>query len=945
MANFDLDDPLGDLLSDGSNDSFFEEPKTTLAKRSSLTKTPEKKSVSDLFGIEKSESKPSDSKANWLGLGDEQKKAPEKSQIHSSPKKIEKKISFEDDNILDDLGLETKTETKKDVAPRKPSLVDSILKPTTVTTGGDDKGITFDDILKGSKFTRKIDKNPTTPVKATRPLQEPQATTQVPLSLSTGQREGRRQHPIQSGFTDILGIFSNEPAKEPEKELRKSTPTSPQRKVESKQIDPETVRTEILFQAPASSDMKTKSSPNLTSLPNWLDGASTAVETNKSETTLPDQTESKSMVLQNKDSGISQNVSEVESSQAIKFNANLPSTDNFLLQSLINQQKFATQDMEYQNTTIAMQQQNSHLIMALQVKKYEENLTNMQRKQQELLSKQEKQFNSLLERQFAKQQIMENNMRLQQERINNHMQILLSQTSVGSMPLENDEKINELKRNTSDENIKLFEDLLASFKQRSHEEKFLLEESYKKQISTLELTMESIENRLKYEIDYLHKSYSEKFEQLKDSYEQDLQKYKDKLEDMSILQTNEIKSIRESHDKIIDEIRYEYSTLIENIKQTKQTESQLFQNSVEYSQKLDSNMQLLDVNTKLLVGVREKVENDYGVLSMAREESLKAKEEEIKVMKQSLEKVRVSAETERSQLLTLVRTLEIKLAEQTQSAREERWAMQQAAATLAARSAALDREAEFNRACIEREREQLKTLKEQLLAEQESKTLQLTEEKLAISAERSRLETSTKLLQNYDSQKARAEIDAAIEVAQKAAELTDIERKNLQRVQCEVETLKRSLLDREHKLALKEKELEVMMQIAEKKSKDGEQAIVQANATQRDYNERLKDIQNQLVSLTMREKKLAEEKISLSKERIMLQGQMRQLKHSSLHGSRCVYWYKFPENFWLIYSFDRCQKNCKYPFTLMLLKDKPWKAITSRKIILKHLQMIVCSHN
>lgn len=79
-------------------------------------------------------------------------------------------------------------------------------------------------------------------------------------------------------------------------------------------------------------------------------------------------------------------------------------------------------------------------------------------------------------------------------------------------------------------------------------------------------------------------------------------------------------------------------------------------------------------------------------------------------MKQSLEKVRASAESERSQLLTLVRTLEVKLSEQTQNAREERWAMQQAAATLVARSAALDREAEFNRASIEREREQLKVI-------------------------------------------------------------------------------------------------------------------------------------------------------------------------------------------------------------------------------------------
>lgn len=144
--------------------------------------------------------------------------------------------------------------------------------------------------------------------------------------------------------------------------------------------------------------------------------------------------------------------------------------------------------------------------------------------------------------------------------------------------------------------------------------------------------MESIENRLKSDIGQLHSSYANKFDQLKDDYQEEIQKYKVKIEEMSSIQASEIRSIRESHDKIIEEIKYEYSTLIENIKETKQSENQLFQNSVEYSQKLDTGIQILDTNTKLLVGVREKVDNDYGVLSLAREESLKAKEEEIKCM-------------------------------------------------------------------------------------------------------------------------------------------------------------------------------------------------------------------------------------------------------------------------------------------------------------------------
>lgn len=77
-------------------------------------------------------------------------------------------------------------------------------------------------------------------------------------------------------------------------------------------------------------------------------------------------------------------------------------------------------------------------------------------------------------------------------------------------------------------------------------------------------------------------------------------------------------------------------------------------------------------------------------------------------MTEALEKHKENAEVERSQLLSLVRTLESKLAQQSHEAKEQNLALQIASSTLAAKSAALDREVEFNRNLLEREREQLK---------------------------------------------------------------------------------------------------------------------------------------------------------------------------------------------------------------------------------------------
>lgn len=80
-------------------------------------------------------------------------------------------------------------------------------------------------------------------------------------------------------------------------------------------------------------------------------------------------------------------------------------------------------------------------------------------------------------------------------------------------------------------------------------------------------------------------------------------------------------------------------------------------------------------------------------------------------MRNTLEKCREAAENERSQLLSLIRNLETKLAEQNVNAQEDRWALQQASATLTARSAALEREMEYNKTINERERDQLMVCK------------------------------------------------------------------------------------------------------------------------------------------------------------------------------------------------------------------------------------------
>lgn len=495
--DFDVDDPLADLLSEGSNDSFFDEPKPA-AKRGSLTKTPEKKSISDLFGLnddKKIEQKTttSGSGEDWLGINRKSPQTVQQSQNFQQPQTVQqpqrtvKKISFEDDDdLLNTLGLDKKSDSKP---PTVEKASNEILPPAKLDPSK--KSALLESILGAPK---KAEERPEIKPKPRQdPIKTPTPTTtsepSYGFSSLDAPREGRRRP--TSSIKDPLGLFSTDET-DKKTEPSKSIQASPVKRRDSVKTpdwlnqsgDNEarseatarfeerahtegtvrheapmraegTVRTEVLFSAKG--DLKTKSAPNLTELPDWLSGE--PIKSHKS------------------DSGLNHIV---DQNPEIKTITNEPETTT--LQSLLTQQKLATSHVEYQNTALALQQQESQILMTLQLRKYEDNLMEMQRKQQEVLVKQEQQFNNLLERQFAKQQIMENNMRLQQERINNHIQMLLSQPPVTPIPSSQSEELirtEDLKRANSEETVKLYENIIESLKQRHHEELSLVEESYR----------------------------------------------------------------------------------------------------------------------------------------------------------------------------------------------------------------------------------------------------------------------------------------------------------------------------------------------------------------------------------------------------------------------------------------------------------------------------------
>ncbi|CAH0546499.1 unnamed protein product [Brassicogethes aeneus] len=822
-------------LSDESDDSFFDDPKV-LQKRTSVSRTPEKK-VSDLFNLGEDTLKKTDVIDDIFPSLD--------STLKTTGMQNKKHINFDDDDdILGTMGLDKKKSGKTVKSVKKTDILEGILS----TKPEEKKILTFEDILKESKAKKEESTKNVEPSFFHKPVEK----ISQPFSISDSTREGRRSRRPSGSLVDPLGLFETK-KEEPQKNEAEEKKIS----IENKEILPP--------------KEFSKSTTNVSDLPDWLGGAHSKLS--KSEPAINQNHEPPTIAIKK-----TKETEEIRPTEAIILNKSIESNEMFT--NFLQTQKLSQSDLETQSSFLSLQQQESQLLMALQLKKYEESLTDIQKKQQEVLVKQEKQFNMILDRYMLKQQNMENNMKIQQERINNHIQMLLVNTpSVRSEENMVEEEMNKLKK---DESVKGHEKIVEALKTRHGEEMFLTEESYKKQIQLLEQSLEKLEERLMEDMKSLTESYEDKLRKLKEFHEEENIIFEERYKKLQENHETDLVKIKENHSRIIDDIKNDHATQLEVLKQMKNYEGDLYKNSNIYSQKLDQSIGSLNDNSQTLLNLQQNMHEKFSVLTVARENSLQAKEKEINLMRESLEKCRESAELERSQLLGLVKSLEMKIAEQHNVGKEERWALQQASSTLAARSAALEREFEFNKASMEREREQLKTLKETTLAEQERMFLQLNEEKLQIAAEKSRLETTAKLNVDFNSQRMKAEIEAAIEVAKESAEMTDRERDNLQRQQIEVEKLKRSLTQKENKLKEKEDELRQLSYEAERRSEEAEKAIRESKNVEAKFKDRMKDLQVQLFSLSTREKKLSEEKIALSRERLSLYGTQRNKKRCSL---------------------------------------------------------------
>lgn len=416
--DFDLDDPLRDLLSDDSNDSFFEDRK----KRSPPSKDTKQTKVSELFGIGGSskpsvprESNTSDVKEPTTQLPDrrESTSAASTTQIHEiqsstkganeanttlirpasaksnhlfgSPATAKPLQKAGADDLLDELGFDPKNPR---AAPKKKANI-------------------IDDILNFSKIA--VEPNTTS---ASIPTKKPPAIstpTKKPPAILDERRASRTvesSKPIESSATmasskplDLFGSMTRQTSTEGRGSRSKGTLK------QSASIDWLGLGAD---KDPIEKQPVAKRSTEI------VQPTGPSQPTQVQQVIVP-----KSEPLQQ----IQANTTEIPKSIAV--NSSVDYTDK--LETGLRSDERVVQSLQHQanqlQTTISIRQQESALI-------------DMQSKQQSLIDQQEKQFNELVQRQCSRQLQLESQIQQQQQQINSYINALMQQPNIQAVSLK-----------------------------------------------------------------------------------------------------------------------------------------------------------------------------------------------------------------------------------------------------------------------------------------------------------------------------------------------------------------------------------------------------------------------------------------------------------------------------------------------------------------------------
>lgn len=362
--------------------------------------------------------------------------------------------------------------------------------------------------------------------------------------------------------------------------------------------------------------------------------------------------------------------------------------------------------------------------------------------------------------------------------------------------------------------------------------------------------MAAVEERLKLENSELREYYTGKLDKLKEDYELQLS------------------TVKQDHEDDLRQLRSSHEADMERIRQTKMLEQVALRDHGNY-------LETLRLASSDLQELREGMSN-----TKEREQQLEARERRLADAERRLKIDEQSADEEKRRLMELVSTLELQLERLSKDSAEENWQLRQRMASLDAEKKALEQEKIFHRQQIDRDEKRLEDQKTFQLAEIERQQMDMQQERTRFLVEKQKLEMQQRLHGSSDLNKERMELEAQLQVARDAIKRADDQRDRCHALQRELEQHKRTLLDKEQALNLKEDEVAQASSayrvainrshVAEQKAREAEQLL----------HAKMQLLAKRSHELSEKEAQLSQERMLIAQDRITLHKTKQQIGQS-----------------------------------------------------------------
>ncbi|KAJ0178168.1 hypothetical protein K1T71_005991 [Dendrolimus kikuchii] len=861
--SFNLDDPLAGILSDGSDDSFFDDDilgKKKPDKKKGATPTVEKKSaLFDLGDSEKAASNLDIKKDLVFDLGGDIKKSSiyDESQSKPTTQTTSKRIISKEPLKIESSDIKSKPFNQLDLvkSPAKSKASTSVDKLDILSE--------FDEDKKGS--TKIAQKG-----KSSQSLLDDILGIQ-PSKTSNSSQPSRPVTAAKSREFDLDSFLGKSESKQSESSMK----TIPQKQSN----DTENTKEEKnKNKKKSSSDWLGVFQDNENDIlvddggdmPSWLTGKDSKKKNN-------DKNSTKEAIKDNRveEPDVNAVKENEEDTKATQEQVQKPAVNELPNVSVMQQDN---DDVTAESTALYLQQQESQLMLALQLKAQEEKLIAMQMRQKESQRVQREatlarnaHLDAILQKQAGNRIQMQSIIAAHQERITQRIKDLLGTNSNEYDDTNN--PIDEYDGTTPDQRVtphakerKQLLQLVQALQDNHDKEIDLMETSYRRQLAFLEVSLNQSEERMKDESDKLVKFYTEKINWLEEHHNMYKNLTEENLNSLSERHKSENEMLRQQHLENVRVLQEHHAALMENVKNAVKQEHALIKDSASFSSDLQELIADIKENKSQCQLLVERVQSLSESTQKENDRSLLIRETQIKDMIQQLKKDREYFEIEKTESRELVKMLEARLKQMTTMIEEETVSLKQKKMEFEFEKATFGKQTEFAKSLLKKQDEEIKMLREEIQKEYNEKMAKIDEEKNRANKENAIIAKDKASVQNLkqELEKMKGELQAQLE------EVTEEKSKlNVERQQMNME---------EQRIVAKSRDLDLLAKTAIDKQSQADKKYSEADFLQHKYEDRIRRMQEHVVSLNSREKQIAREKIALSRERLTLHNERKQIE-------------------------------------------------------------------